>query len=195
MKLGRDKDHRRSTMRNLAAGLLISGRIKTTIQRARFVRPFVEKLITTAKAGTLQARRQVVSALQDRYVVDKEESDIKRDKSFNIVKGPRLIKKLFSDIAPRYATRSGGYTRIIKLSDRRIGDAGELVYLELVDPTEEKTTKKSRTGGNRKRKAQSRLALMNRLLKESKPEAPKAAVAEAPSAPAAEETPKADGQA
>jgi large subunit ribosomal protein L17 len=184
MKLARDKDHRRAMMRNLAAGLFISGRIKTTIQKARFVRKFVENIITTAKVNNINARRQVLAALTDRYVVDKDETDGKRDKSFNIVKGPRLIKKIFSEIAPKDVSRQGVYTRIIRLSDRRIGDNGELVYLELIDPTQEKTTKKSRTGGNRKKKAQSRTALMNKLLKggkakEAKAEEPKAAEGQA----------------
>ncbi len=164
MKLARDKDHRRALMRNLAAGLFISGRIKTTIQRARFVRKFVENIITTAKKGNINARRQVIAALQDRYIVDGEETDVKRNKSLKVVKGPLLIKKIFSDIAPKYANCAGGYTRIIHLSDRRLGDNGELCYLELIDPTEQKTTKKTRTGGNRRKKAQNRTALMQRLL-------------------------------
>jgi len=85
MKLARDKDHRRAMMRNLAAGLCISGRIKTTIQKARFVRKFSERIITIAKKNDLAARRQVISLLQDRYVVNAEETDVKRDKSMIIV--------------------------------------------------------------------------------------------------------------
>jgi large subunit ribosomal protein L17 len=191
MKLARDKDHRRALMRNLAAGLFISGRIETTITRARVGRPFVEKIITTAKQGGLAARRQVIAELQDRYIVDKDETDVKRDKSYNIVQGPRLIKKIFDQIAPKYAAVSGGFTRIIKLSGRRIGDDGQLVYLELIDPTETKTTKKAKTGGNRRKKAQKRIGLMNRLLKESK--APTPAPAEAkPAETPAPEPPKAE---
>lgn len=187
MKLARTKEHRRALMRNLAAGLFISGRIETTIQRARFVRPFVEKIITTAKQGGLSARRQVIAELQDRYIVDKNETDIKRDKSYNIVQGPRLIKKIFDEIAPKYASVSGGFTRIIKLAGRRIGDDGQLVYLELIDPTETKTTKKTKTGGNRRLKAQKRIGLMNRLLKEKKASTPAAAEAKPVETPAVEE--------
>jgi large subunit ribosomal protein L17 len=171
MKLARDKDHRKALMRNLAAALFISGRIKTTLPKARFVRSFVEKLITIAKEGDLNARRQVIAMLQDRWVVNTEETDVKRDKSFNIVKGPRLIKKFFDEIVPKYAKVTGGYTRIIRLSDRRIGDSSELCYLELIDPTQEKKTKKARTGGNRRVKAQKRVALLNKLLKGKKAEA------------------------
>jgi len=193
MKLARDKDHRRAMMRNLAAGLCISGRIKTTIQKARFVRKFSERIITIAKKNDLAARRQVISLLQDRYVVNAEETDVKRDKSMNIVKGPRLIKKIFSEIAPKYANVSGGYTRIIRLADRRIGDNGELCYLELIDPTQTKTTKKARTGGNRKKKAQSRIALMNKLIKgEKKGSAKKETKGEAAVVEKASEAPKAE---
>ena len=184
MHLARDTDHRRAMMRNLAAGLFISGRIKTTLQKAQFVRPFVEKLITTAKEGTLAARRRVIASLQDRFIVDKNETDVKRDKSANIVKAPTLIKKIFTDIAPKYATRPGGYTRIIRLSQRRIGDNGELVYLELIDPTQEKVTAKKRTGGNRRKKTQKRVTLLNKLLKGEKKDAAKEVKAE--------ETPKAE---
>jgi large subunit ribosomal protein L17 len=184
MKLTRDTDHRKALMRNLAAGLFISGRIKTTKPKARFVRGFAEKLITLAKKGTLNARRQVIALMQDRYIVDKDEKDVKRDKSFNVVKAPRLVKKLFDEIAPKYASVSGGYTRIINLATRRIGDNGEQVYLELVDPTQTKTTKKNRTGGNRKKKTQKRLGFYNKLLKGKKPEKQEKP---AESAPATEE--------
>jgi large subunit ribosomal protein L17 len=184
MHLARDSEHRRAMMRNLAAGLFISGRIKTTLQKAKFVRPFVENLITMAKEGTLAARRRAIASLQDRFIVDKNETDVKRDKSANVVKAPTLIKKLFSDIAPKYATRPGGYTRIIRLSQRRIGDNGELVYLELIDPTQEKVTSKKHTGGNRRKKTQKRVTLLNKLLKGEKKEAAKEVKAE--------ETPKAE---
>jgi large subunit ribosomal protein L17 len=187
MHLARDSEHRRAMMRNLAAGLFISGRIKTTLQKAKFVRPFVENLITTAKEGTLAARRRCIASLQDRFIVDKNETDVKRDKSANVVKAPTLIKKLFNDIAPKYATRPGGYTRIIKLSQRRIGDNGELVYLELIDSTQEKVTSKKHTGGNRRQKTQKRVTLLNKLLKGEKKE-----TAKETKEVKAEETPKAE---
>jgi large subunit ribosomal protein L17 len=169
-KLSRDTDHRKALMRNLAAGLFISSRIKTTVPKAKFVQGFAERLITIAKKGDLNARRQVIAMLQDRYIVDVEETDVKRDKSSNIVKGPRLIKKLFDVVAPKYADVNGGYTRIILLADRRIGDNSALCYLELVDPTEEKTMKKGRTGGNRRQKTQKRMAMMSKILKAHKTE-------------------------
>ena len=166
-KLSRDSEHRKALKRNLAASLFIYGRIRTTEPRAKFVRGFVEKLITIAKKGDLNARRRVIALLQDRFIVDEEETDVKRNKSFKVVKGPRLIQKLFSEIAPKYADRPGGYTRIVKLPKRRLGDGGALVYLELIDPEEEKPKRKVDSSISRRKKAQSRMQLMGKLLKKS----------------------------
>ena len=109
-KLSRDSAHRRSLMRNLSRELIEHERIRTSQAKAKAVKPEVEKLITLAKRGGLHARRQALSELgQDRFVVH----------------------KLFEEIAPRYAERPGGYTRILKLGPRP-SDATEMVYLELV---------------------------------------------------------------
>jgi len=109
-KLSRSASHRRALLRNLAKELIDHERIKTTEAKAKAVKPEVEKLITLAKRGDLHSRRQALSALgQDKFVV----------------------YKLFEEVAPRYADRPGGYTRILKLGPRR-SDATEMVYLELV---------------------------------------------------------------
>jgi large subunit ribosomal protein L17 len=109
-KLSRGASHRRSLLRNLAKEVIDHERIKTTEAKAKAVKPEVEKLITLAKRGDLHARREALSALsQDKFVV----------------------YKLFEEVAPRYADRPGGYTRILKLGPRR-SDATEMVYLELV---------------------------------------------------------------
>jgi large subunit ribosomal protein L17 len=109
-KLSRDSAHRKSLMRNLQRELIQHERIKTSQAKAKAVKPEVEKLITLAKGGDLHARRQALSALgQDRF----------------------LVHKLFEEIAPRYAERPGGYTRIVKLGPRR-SDSTEMVFLELV---------------------------------------------------------------
>ena len=109
-KLSRDAAHRRLLLRNLSRELIDHERIKTTQAKAKAVKPAVEKLITLAKNGNLHARRQALSALgQDRF----------------------LVHKLFEEIAPRYETRPGGYTRIVKLGPRR-SDSTEMVFLELV---------------------------------------------------------------
>ena len=107
-KLSRDAAHRRSLLRNLCREVIQHERIKTS--QAKAVKPKLEKLITLAKRGDLHARRQALSELsQDKF----------------------LVHKLFEEIAPRYADRPGGYTRIVKLGPRR-SDSTEMVYLELV---------------------------------------------------------------
>ena len=109
-KLSRDAAHRRSLLRNLCREVIEHERIKTSQARAKAVKPEVEKLITLGKRGDLHARRQALSELsQDKF----------------------LVHKLFEEIAPRYAERPGGYTRIVKLGPRR-SDSTEMVFLELV---------------------------------------------------------------
>jgi large subunit ribosomal protein L17 len=115
-KLGRDSSARKALFRDLVTDLFIYERIQTTEAKAKEVRPIAEKLITLAKRGDLHARRQVAA------YVRKEEAG----------EGKDAIQKLFSDLAPRYADRQGGYTRILKLGPRR-GDSADMVYLELVD--------------------------------------------------------------
>ena len=109
-KLGRDSSHRRALYANLACSLIEHGRIRTTEAKAKAVKPFAEQMITLGKRGDLAARRQAISELRSKDVVH----------------------TLFADIAPRFAERPGGYTRIIKLGPRQ-GDAAAMVYLELVD--------------------------------------------------------------
>jgi large subunit ribosomal protein L17 len=109
-KLSRDSAHRRALMMNLSKEIIEHERITTTAAKAKAVRPEVERLITLAKRGDLHARRQALATLaQDKFAVH----------------------KLFEDLAPRYAERPGGYTRILKLGPRR-SDATEMVYIELV---------------------------------------------------------------
>jgi large subunit ribosomal protein L17 len=109
-KLGRDSAHRKALYSNLAGALLEHGRIQTTEAKAKAVKPFAEKLITLGKRGDLSARRKALSELRS----------------------PDAVSHLFAEVAPRFAERPGGYTRIVKLGQRQ-GDAAEMVYLELVD--------------------------------------------------------------
>jgi large subunit ribosomal protein L17 len=109
-KLGRDPAHRKALYANLACSLIEHGRIKTTVAKAKAVKPFAEQMITLGKRGDLHARRQAVAELRSQ----------------------ELVKKLFDEIAPRFADRPGGYTRIVKIG-ARYGDAAEMAYLELVD--------------------------------------------------------------
>ena len=108
-KLGRNSAHRKSMLRNLVTDLFREGRITTTLDSAKEAGREAEKLITLAKRGDLHARRQVLA-----YVFDED-----------------VVTKLFDEIAPEYAERNGGYTRVLKLGPRQ-GDNAEVVYLELV---------------------------------------------------------------
>ena len=109
-KLGRPTDQRNAMLRNLVTSLLENGRVETTISRAKEMRCMAEKMITLGKDNTLASRRAALS-----YITKKS-----------------VVYKLFEEIAPKYAERNGGYTRIIKVGPRR-GDAAEMAIIELVD--------------------------------------------------------------
>jgi len=134
-KLGRTTAHRTSTLRNLTAGLFEHGQITTTIPRAKAVQPFAERLITLAKRGDLHARRLAAARLNDRIMASDEDA-LERNRYGEIRKGPKLIKHLFEEIGPRFKDRPGGYTRIVKLDKRRLGDGGALCVLQLVGDEE-----------------------------------------------------------
>lgn len=108
-KLGRPTDHRKAMLRNMVTSLLREEKIETTVTRAKEVRRMAEKMITLGKRGDLHSRRQALAYIYDETVV----------------------KNLFDEIAPKYAERSGGYTRILKLGPRR-GDGAEMAILELI---------------------------------------------------------------
>jgi large subunit ribosomal protein L17 len=105
------KEHREALLANLASSLIEHGRIRTTLKKAKALRPFVEKLITRAKAGSLHDRRLVAARLKG----DKDATRI-----------------LFNERAATFAKRAGGYTRIYKLAQQRIGDAAEMALIEFV---------------------------------------------------------------
>ena len=109
-KLGRVTSHRLATLRNMATALFERDRIRTTLMKAKEVRPFAEKLVTLSKKGGLHRRR-----LAARHIHD-----------------PRVLRKLFDDLSARYLDRPGGYTRILKLGPRK-GDCAEMALLEMVD--------------------------------------------------------------
>ncbi len=109
-KLGRDSAHRKALYSNLAGALIEHGRIRTTVTKAKAVKPLAEQMITLGRRGDLHARRQATSFLRSRDVVH----------------------KLFAEVAPLFKDRPGGYTRIVKIGSRA-GDSAEMVYLELVD--------------------------------------------------------------
>lgn len=115
-KLGRSPAHRKALFRNQLSSLVKEERIRTTLHKAKELRPLAEKVVTQGKRDTLHARRQV-----NRLISDRE-----------------LVKKLFDEIAPRFHERPGGYTRIIRLGPRK-GDGAEMAYLEFVDQGEAET--------------------------------------------------------
>jgi large subunit ribosomal protein L17 len=109
-KLGRDASHRKALYANLASALIEHGRIKTTVAKAKEVRPVAEQMITLGRRGDVHSRRQALKLLRSQDVVH----------------------KLFSEVGPRFADRPGGYSRIVRIGPRQ-GDAAEMAYLELVD--------------------------------------------------------------
>ena len=121
-QLGRQTKHRGALFRNLVTSLLDQERIETTGAKAKEIRGFTDRMITLGKQGTLPARRRALSFLRSKAVVS----------------------KLFSDVATRFKDRPGGYTRIVK-TRRRIGDAAEMVAIELVSRQELASKKKSET--------------------------------------------------
>lgn len=122
-KLGRTSSQRKAMLRDLTTDLIINERIVTTEARAKEIRSTTEKMITLGKRGDLHARRQAASFVRN------EVADV-RDENEEIVRESAL-QKLFNDIAPRYAERQGGYTRILKTEPRR-GDNAPMVVIELV---------------------------------------------------------------
>ena len=114
-KLSRTASHRRAVLRNLVTALFEYERIETTVAKAKEARRYAERMITFGKQGDIAARRQV-----ERFVMK-----------------PEITAKLFDVIAPWYAERQGGYTRILRIG-HRLGDAGETAYLELVKSSEQK---------------------------------------------------------
>ena len=127
------------------------GEIKTTLPKAKAVQPFVEKIITIAKKGTFTARRQIESKLSDRHIFTwltdsntpdqrkdsdyfdlPDESEIERNRYGDVRKAPRLVQHVMTQVATMFADRDGGYTRIVKLGEHRLGDGTDLVLLQLV---------------------------------------------------------------
>jgi len=169
----------------MAQSLFQYGQIETTLTKAKEVRPFVERLITLARKGTLQSRQRVVAILNDRAVLSKEQqeeydamSDARRHKvlrarsgrrhragqvpaSYNKKKIPfvahSVVHRLINEIAPRYEDRPGGYTRIIRLAKRRIGDNSDLALLQLVGEEEPAKEQGKKTVGKRRQKALDRI--------------------------------------
>ena len=128
-KLGRDSAHRKALYANLTASLIEHGRIRTTETKAKAVRPIAEKMITLGREGSIHARRQALAYLRTQEVVH----------------------HLFSEVAPRFKDRPGGYTRVVKLGPRQ-GDAAPMAYLELVDFVPDRGAEPAEGSGRRRRR-------------------------------------------
>ncbi len=182
-QLSRDTEHRMAMRRNLVQSLFEHGKVRTTMPKALEVRAMAEKLITLARTGTLNARRRVIATLQDRRLVDEDQDFIEE--------GPTrtVIQKLFNDIAPTMADRSGGYTRIIKTAEHRIGDGGDIVQLQLVTVDALPKGTARRSAGLRRRRNERKHQFASKLLKRAREtEKVPAATEKASSEPPAEES-------
>lgn len=161
-KLNRTTEHRKAMKRNMAQSLFEHRQVKTTLPKAKAVRPFCERLITLAKqarTGDLSARRRIVMLLNDRSVIAKDHQEefesmtmAKRTKVLRSRSGRRhrtgmakgglkftaesIVRRLIEDIAPMFESRQGGYTRIIKLGTTRAGDNSPMAMLQLVGAEE-----------------------------------------------------------
>ena len=116
-KFGRTADHRKAMLRNLATSVIMYGQVETTYAKAMDMRSVVDELITLGKKGDLAARRQAASFVRDVYADEKTRQTV--------------LQKLFDEVAPKYADRNGGYTRVTKTGVRR-GDAAPMAVIELV---------------------------------------------------------------
>jgi large subunit ribosomal protein L17 len=170
-QLSRDTEHRAAMRRNLVQSLFEHGKVRTTLPKALEVKAFAEKLITLARTNSVNNRRRVTALLHDRRLVDE-------DQEFT---GQSVVQKLFADVAPHFADRPGGYTRIIKLSDYRIGDGGSLVLLQLLTEESKPTGTARRSAGLRRKRNERKHAFASRVLKQRTAKA--------------ESAPKADGEA
>ncbi len=135
-KLGRPQDQRKALLRSLASALFMHGEIKTTMAKAKALKPYAEHIITLAKRGDLHARRQTLRFLYDREtgkLMNPETGEVfeSKDGVEEKLVSETIVRKLFTNIAKDYADRKGGYTRILRLPPRR-GDASEMALIQLV---------------------------------------------------------------
>ncbi|MDW8262547.1 MAG: 50S ribosomal protein L17 [Phycisphaerales bacterium] len=173
-QLSRDTEHRLAMRRNLVQSLFEHGAVRTTLPKAKEVRGLAEKLINLAKRGImasgddaarvrLRCRRRIVAEINDRRLVDEKQEFLTGDTR-------TVVQRLFNEIAPKFKDRNGGYTRITKTSDFRIGDGGSLVVLSLTaDAIKPRGTIRKSAGLRRKRNAK-RVEFARKVLKSRKTE-------------------------
>ena len=171
-QLSRDTEHRKAMRRNLVQSLFEHGKVKTTLPKALEVKAMAEKLITLARTKSLNARRRVISILQDRRLVDENQDFIEE--------GPTrtVVQKLFNDIGPAFVDRPGGYTRIIKTAKHRIGDGGSIVSLQLLTVEATPRGQARRSAGLRRKRNERKHQFASQVLKKAKEGAQKPAETE-----------------
>lgn len=132
-KLNRTTSHRRCLFANMLKSLIINGRIETTVPKAKALRTHADQMITLAKRNTLASRRRAISAMMITFntLSDKEERAARSGDTYGYNDDRLVINKLFSELGPRYTTRNGGYTRIVRLG-RRVGDNAETCIIEYI---------------------------------------------------------------
>lgn len=131
VKLNRTSSHRRCMFANMLKSLITNGRIETTLPKAKALRSYADRMVTLAKRNTLATRRQAISQMMIRYnpLTDKEERAARAGDTNSYNTDRQVIHTLFNELGPRFATRQGGYTRIIR-SSRRIGDNAQTCIIE-----------------------------------------------------------------
>jgi large subunit ribosomal protein L17 len=203
-------------LRNMACGLFEHGQIVTTVPKAKCLQPFIEKIVTLAKRGDLAARRRVIQLLggdrlgfdwlylprdaseKEKAHVDglrelttgffdlPDSSEVERNRYGELRRAPKVVKHIFSRVAPRFQDRQGGYTRIIKLAKVRIGDASPLCVLQFVGNSANEGPEIGGRTSVRRKKADRRTAFAAKLRKEkdaaAAPAAPEAPAGDAPQA-------------
>lgn len=186
--LTRTSSHNVAMRRNLAQSLIEHGEIRTTLPKAKEVRRFVERVITLARRGDLRSRQRVIAMLGDRSVISADQQETydgmgraSRQKVLFSRSGRRhrtgavpaaynkkkysfvatsVVHKLMTDVAPRYTDRPGGYTRIIRLADHRIGDNGDWAILQLVGTEEPSKGDVRRSAGHRRKRIEKRVRML-----------------------------------
>lgn len=183
-QLSRDTEHRNAMRKNMVQSLFEHGSIRTTPAKAKEVRAFAEKLITLARTDNVNNRRRVVQLLGDRRLVDENQEWLKNDKGGH----RKVVQRLFDEVAPKFADRPGGYTRIIKTADFRIGDGGDIVVLSLASETTAPSGTVRRSAGLRRKRNEKRHAFASKALKGGSRNDAKSEAADAPASaePAAE---------
>jgi large subunit ribosomal protein L17 len=180
-QLSRDTEHRNAMRKNLVQSLFEHGQVRTTFPKAKEVQGLAEKLITLARQTNgegpaarrvLNARRRVIALLGDRRLVDDKQE----------FTGQKVVQKLFSEIAPKFTDRPGGYTRIIKLAAHRIGDGGSLVQLQLMTVENAPAGRARRSAGLRRKRNERRHQFAAQLAKKDSGKGDAAAPAAAPEA-------------